>query len=162
QGHSGPRRSELRSRPRRGMARGTDEERALRPERPPVEGYRSQPQRNREAAGMLAMPVELWLPRSFHLEPRPGALGHHRRLTENFDGARSILLAHSSRRRGLCQRLVTGYDGYITRLQVTVVERPAFISLLGGAAAGRQHRPPTIIGVGAGSGMHCGLPEGDP
>src|SRR5215472_14004719 len=30
------------------------------------------------------------------------------------------------------------------------------------AAAGRQHRPPAIIGVGAGSGMHCGLPEGGP
>ena len=34
-------------------------------------------------------PVELWLPRS-HLEPRPGALGDDRRLTEKFDGARSI------------------------------------------------------------------------
>ena len=40
--------------------------------------------------GCLRCPVELWLPRSFHLEPRPGALGHHRRLTEKFDGARSI------------------------------------------------------------------------
>jgi hypothetical protein len=29
-------------------------------------------------------------PRSFHLEPRPGVLVHHRPLTEKFDGAGSI------------------------------------------------------------------------
>ena len=37
-----------------------------------------------KAAGMLAILPGGRLPRSFHLEPRPGALGHHRRLTEKF------------------------------------------------------------------------------